>query len=190
MKPKTEQLTHFNNIECEINKLNGIISDILALDSFGHHTLTSRPIDLCDHLATAIDNLKLRVPSISIGASLPENKVTVKAYGGLLDQAFDNILNNAARHCAQKPIEVAVTPMQHKVTIEFRDRGTGVEEEFLEQIFAPFVRTDNARSEDRGGVGLGLALTKKIVEYHEGSIRAENNSDGGLSIIIQLPMQS
>jgi len=190
MKPAAQQKLHFANIEGEINKLNGIISDVLALESFGQYQLKSQPINLITHLDTAIKNIQFRARNTLISTAFSQAEVTTEAFGGLLDQAFDNLLNNAARHSPNSPILVSLEVDKGNAIIEFRDSGTGVPEELLERIFSPFVRSDDARSEDRGGVGLGLALTKKIIEHHKGTISAKNNSEGGLSVIISLPMTS
>jgi signal transduction histidine kinase len=67
------------------------------------------------------------------------------------------------------------------------DRGPGVPEAQRERIFAPFYRLPGA-SEHAGGVGLGLALVKSIVERHGGTVRCEDNPGGGACFVVRLPL--
>ena len=71
--------------------------------------------------------------------------------------------------------------------VRVRDRGPGVPEDALSQLFHPFFRVAEARERDSGGAGLGLAIAAQAVRRHGGSIQAENVSDGGLCVTIRLP---
>lgn len=76
---------------------------------------------------------------------------------------------------------------ENSCTIKMADDGIGVTQSSLHKLFDVFYRTDNARENPSGGSGLGLAITAKIIERLNGSIRAENGENGGLTIIITLP---
>src|SRR5438132_14112307 len=71
--------------------------------------------------------------------------------------------------------------------IRVADSGPGVPEESLGKIFRPFYRIDDARGRQTGGVGLGLAITDRVVRLHGGTVHAENRSAGGLVVEIRLP---
>ncbi|MBB3128507.1 hypothetical protein FHS19_003161 [Paenibacillus rhizosphaerae] len=75
--------------------------------------------------------------------------------------------------------EVMVTAAQHGnfVTVRIKDNGIGIPEEELENIFEPFYRIDASRSRELGGSGLGLSITKTIVEKHDGEILFESEID-------------
>ena len=68
------------------------------------------------------------------------------------------------------------------------DSGPGVPEEALEKLFEPFYRIDDSRVRKTGGVGLGLAITKRAVRLHGGCVRALNRPEGGLLVEIKLPL--
>jgi len=72
--------------------------------------------------------------------------------------------------------------------IEVRDRGPGVPDEELGRLFEPFHRVSEARERSSGGVGLGLAITRRAVEWHGGTVTARNHPDGGLEVTIRLPL--
>ena len=72
--------------------------------------------------------------------------------------------------------------------LQVTDSGPGVPEDALEMLFEPFYRIDDSRVRQTGGVGLGLAITKRAVRLHGGTVRAVNRPEGGLMIEIRLPL--
>jgi two-component system sensor histidine kinase CpxA len=73
--------------------------------------------------------------------------------------------------------------------ITIRDRGAGVPENALREIFRPFYRVDEARDREAGGVGLGLAIADRAVRLHSGTVEALNAIDGGLLVTIVFPLE-
>jgi two-component system, OmpR family, sensor kinase len=73
------------------------------------------------------------------------------------------------------------------VEIEVRDRGIGIDAADLPRLFTPFFRTDRSRARGTGGVGLGLALVKRIAEAHGGTVEVESAPDQGTSVRLRLP---
>jgi two-component system, OmpR family, sensor kinase len=107
---------------------------------------------------------------------------------GLLWWAVDNVIRNAVK-CGPENGVVAIE-LQHsartgEVILEVQDQGMGVEPQELEQIFRPFVRGRRASQVD--GHGIGLAMTKHIVEAHGGFVKATNLNPHGFMIRIHLP---
>ena len=87
-------------------------------------------------------------------------------------------------------LEKGEIPSQPEAIIRVADSGPGVPKESLDKIFRPFYRIDDARGRQTGGVGLGLAITDRVVRLHGGSVRAVNRPEGGLVVEIRLPAQS
>ena len=107
----------------------------------------------------------------------------------LLRRAVENVLRNGIRHApAGSTIDVNVAGREGMASVEIRDRGTGVPEDMLPEIFKPFVRVGEDRSRDSGGVGLGLSIAQRAVELHDGRIWAEN-SHPGLRVHVELPVR-
>jgi signal transduction histidine kinase len=104
-----------------------------------------------------------------------------------LNRAFSNLINNAVKY--GKKVIVDLHKDETTITVTISDNGPGIPEEELVNVFAPFYRTDKARSSDTGGVGLGLAVTRDIVRAHGGKIILENRVEGGLSAIVKLPLK-
>lgn len=96
----------------------------------------------------------------------------------LLRRAVRNLLDNASRH-ATSTVTVALAEADEGVALTVADDGPGVDPEAAARIFERFVRTDEARARDRGGAGLGLAITAEIVAHHGGTIALTAATPGG-----------
>ena len=113
--------------------------------------------------------------------------MTVCGAPDLLWSAVENIVRNAVKHGgAGNAVDVALHPEDGMVHIEVLDRGPGIPDEDLGQIFEPFFRSHPTRN-NVDGHGLGLAIAKRVVEHHGGRICATNRPGGGLRVTISLP---
>ena len=119
-----------------------------------------------------------------------DGELTTKVLGDreLLRRAVENVLRNAVRYSPPKAkIDILLTEKDDTASITVRDYGSGIPEAFLDKIFDPFFRVEEARDSETGGVGLGLSIAKRAVQLHNGSILARN-SNPGLSVEITLPV--
>jgi two-component system, OmpR family, sensor kinase len=106
----------------------------------------------------------------------------------LIERLLDNLLENAIRHTpAGGKIEVCVSLGRHGLNLEVSDTGTGIPEQDMPHVFERFYRVDRARSPTSGGAGLGLAIAKRIVELHRGSISVSSNVGVGTRFLVELP---
>ena len=112
---------------------------------------------------------------------------TTQGNAELLRRAFDNIIGNATRYAPSgSAVTVTCNGTAGEHVIEVRDGGPGVEEDQLANLGNPFYRTDQSRSADTGGVGLGLAIARRAVHLHRGSLQFAN-AHPGLRVTIRLP---
>jgi two-component system, OmpR family, osmolarity sensor histidine kinase EnvZ len=117
--------------------------------------------------------------------SIPNIKLPLKL--NAMKRCFQNLFDNAFKF-ANKIILNSYT-IENELFIEIHDNGTGIPEEKRNQVFKPFFRLEESRNKDTGGVGLGLAITKDIINNHGGEIRLESSELlGGLKVIIILPL--
>jgi len=106
----------------------------------------------------------------------------------LLRRAIENLVRNAIRYSPEATtVDVSLSRVGSVHRISVRDHGTGVPEESLPSIFDPFYRVEKDRGRTSGGVGLGLAIAKRAVELHNGTMRAQNVRPG-LRVEIDLPV--
>src|SRR5262249_53822532 len=105
----------------------------------------------------------------------------------LLRRACENILRNAIRHApAGTMVEVDLARRNGRAYLSIRDHGQGVPREALNDIFEPFYRVEGDRDRSSGGVGLGLAIARRAIELHQGTVTAFN-ADPGLVVSLELP---
>jgi signal transduction histidine kinase len=109
----------------------------------------------------------------------------------LLRRVLDNLLENARKYSdAGTAILLCTRITDHVITIEVRDQGIGIDDADLRQLFTPFFRSDRSRSRQTGGVGLGLALARRVVEAHGGTIEVQSMVGSGTTVTVTLPQKN
>jgi signal transduction histidine kinase len=109
---------------------------------------------------------------ITLSTQLPDQSPLIQVDAARITQVLQNLLANAVRHTpAQGTITLGVEAEAETVSLSVADTGEGIPPEHLPHVFDRFYRTDSARSRDRGGGGLGLAIVRAIVEAHGGQIK-------------------
>jgi signal transduction histidine kinase len=102
-----------------------------------------------------------------------------------LKRALRNLIDNALRYGGSADLTLDQSAGAAVLSVD--DTGSGITESQLERVFEPFVRLEDSRSKDTGGIGMGLAIARSIVKAHGGEIRLLNRSEGGLRAEIHLP---
>ncbi len=121
--------------------------------------------------------------SLQVPEDVPRTIVSCRPIA--IRRALRNLIDNAVRY--GKEAQVGFAPRPEGVEITVTDSGPGIPEERLNDIFEPFVRLETSRSEETGGIGLGLAIARSSVQAHGGALTLANNEGGGLTAKIMLP---
>jgi signal transduction histidine kinase len=154
--------------------------------------------DLTQLVKTTVDLFRptAEAKEVSLQTQLPANSPTLQIDAARITQVLQNLLANALRHTpANGTITVSIQPGPETISLCIADTGDGIPPEHLPHIFDRFYRTDSARSRDRGGAGLGLAIARAIVEAHGGQIKATSQGMPGqgsqftvsLPVMLKLP---
>lgn len=100
-----------------------------------------------------------------------------------------NLFHNAVQHTDPEKgdIELTLELTAGGVELAVKDNGSGIAQEHLPHVFDRFYRSDSSRTRKYGGAGLGLSITKSIVELHGGTIRAESLEGEGIAFYVWLP---
>ena len=107
----------------------------------------------------------------------------------LLRRALDNLLDNAAKYSdAGTPVVLAVQPNGTTIAFEIVDRGIGMSPSELDRAFTPFWRADGSRTRKTGGVGLGLALARRIARAHGGDVTLASHPGQGTTARLEVPL--
>ena len=166
--------------------LTALIDDLLRFARFGHQPSDLHPCSLDDALD---DSLKLLQPEIQRLDAHVTREALPLVYGNRkeLSLVLQNLLENALRYHSDAPprVHIAATRSEAHWRVEVTDNGIGVEDSCLESVFAPFVRLHSHL--DIPGTGIGLALSRRIIENHQGRLWLEPNPDGGTVAVITLP---
>ncbi len=144
----------------------------------------TRTVDLAALLQSLADDVAdLGYPVAFAGADrLPYACRTVA-----FKRVIRNLIDNAVRHGERARISLEDRPEGPRIVVD--DDGPGIPDDRLAEVFEPFVRLEESRSPETGGVGLGLAVARSIVRSHGGELTLENRSGGGLRAIVSLPLE-
>lgn len=118
----------------------------------------------------------------------PGASAWVLAHGQLLGQLLDNLIENACKYSKSgEPIRVAITSEGDHASITVEDHGIGIAKAEQEQVFSPFFRGEQALKQGKGGVGLGLAVARRIAAVHGGELDLESEPGEGSRFTLILP---
>jgi two-component system sensor histidine kinase BaeS len=183
------------SLHAEVLRLNRLVDDLylLSLSDIGALTYRKEHIDVARLLMKSIETYRtaLGQKGISLRVNIPEAAdCTIFADQERLNQLFANLFENSLRYTDEGG-ELAVSLISGKdfTTIEFEDSKPDVPEEELDRLFDRLYRVEGSRNRKTGGAGLGLAISKNIVESHGGTITAHRSQLGGLLIRIMLPVE-
>ncbi|MEV4706362.1 ATP-binding protein [Actinoplanes sp. NPDC049316] len=168
-------------------RMQQLINDLLAFSRIGRLYDASRLVDLDDVLDGVEQTLGLSIAEAGARISRPPLP-TVMGDPTLLTMLWQNLLGNAVkfRHPERAPhIEITAAQAEGRWTFAVRDNGIGVDPEFAEKIFVIFQRLHPR--EAYAGTGIGLAICKKIVEHHGGTIRLDAAHSPGACLTFTLP---
>jgi signal transduction histidine kinase len=104
-----------------------------------------------------------------------------------LEQVITNLLTNAVKYAPGRPIEVSVAPRDSKGILTVRDHGNGVRPADRERVFRRFERAANVRQSS--GLGLGLFISRQIIEAHGGRIGLDDAEGDGACFVVELPLR-
>ena len=118
---------------------------------------------------------------------VPERPVRLRTDPGKLRQILLNLLSNAIKFTEEGVVRLAVSANGSGVRMEVRDSGVGVAPEHLERVFEPFWQADHSRTRQTGGTGLGLSVTRQLVQLLGGEVYAQSEPGEGTTFTVQLP---
>jgi len=169
-----------------IAELDQLIDEILLASRLDTHGADIGSMETVDLLGLAAEESGRSGAQLNVSASDTQHRYVVRGVNRLLRRLIRNLLENATRY-GQDEITVSLQTSGGHLILSVCDRGPGVPEDQRERIFEPFYRLPGA-SEREGGVGLGLALVKSIVQRHQGSVRCESHVGGGAYFVVELPL--
>lgn len=188
--------TYLPDIRRQVALLDRLVGDLLDITRFESETppLAIAHFSLQEWSRDFLERLEQRAATSAINCSAAacDSPITIAADPQRIEQAVSNVFENAVAAAKERPdatIRIAVTVEDTWWRISVTDNGPGVPPADLPFIFRRFYRVQSHRSRASGGIGLGLAITKAIVEAHGGTV-AFDNLDGGARVMLSFPLQS
>jgi PAS domain S-box-containing protein len=180
----SRQLSHMVRLIDDLLEVSRITSDKV--------TLRKERVALQAVVETAVEASRpvIETAGHALTLALPEEPVWLAADPTRLAQVVGNLLTNAAKYTPERGcIEVAATRESQDVSIRVTDTGLGIPPEMLAKVFEMFAQVNRTLDRSQGGLGIGLALVKRLVELHGGTITAESPGLGkGSTFTVRLPL--
>jgi len=175
-------------IEQEGARMGDLVEELLLLARLDQgQPLERQPVELSAVVDAAVDGGRAADPERAINVE-SQSPLVVLGSESRLRRVVDNLLTNARVHTpAGTPIRVRLAAEDDEVVLEVADSGPGVPAEEADRIFERFYRTDGSRTRSQGGVGLGLAIVRSVVEAHAGVVGYRARPGGGSIFRVVLP---
>jgi len=188
---KTQQHKYLSTMDDNIEELDGLVDELLTYARFDREEpdLNIAKNDITAVAQQAIDKFTMTHQQLEMRCiNLMEKPITAYFDSDAIERALDNLIRNACRYAKHK-IHVYVGVEQNKVKLMVDDDGPGIPEADRQQLFDPFVRLDQSRDRNSGGIGLGLAMVKRLIELHQGQASVSTAELGGARFILTWPVR-
>jgi signal transduction histidine kinase len=166
-------------------RLETLTRDILDVTRIEGHRLdlNKEKFDISEVVASAIEDIRRRVDDSNIKFEYSPRKVLVEADRMRISQVLSNLLSNAVKFTKQGTVYISADNKDGQLIVSVKDTGSGIDLEIMSRLFTKFT------TKSQTGTGLGLFISKSIIEAHGGRIWAENNKDGkGATFTFRLPL--
>jgi heavy metal sensor kinase len=178
------------SIQSEVARMNRIVVDLfmMAKMDLRQYALQKEPVHLLALLDDARETWQPMASERGIGITVQGEDAEVLGDPVALRRVFMNLVENAVKYNREGgQVTLALERVNGAVHVRVGDTGIGIPPEHVPKLFKRFYRVDEARSRDRGGAGLGLAICKSFVASHEGKIGVTSTPGQGSTFTVELP---
>jgi signal transduction histidine kinase len=182
-------------LERQVAQLVRLVDDLLDVSRIttGKLRLALEPLTIQEVVEAALDASRPQIEraKLALATDVPAEPIKLVGDRVRLTQVFTNILNNAAKFTEPGGrVWLTVASAGDRVSVTVRDTGVGIAPEVMPVLFALFTQVDRSLNRSQGGLGIGLALVRRLVEMHEGTVAAHSDGPGkGATFLVTLPTQ-
>ncbi|NBC05485.1 MAG: HAMP domain-containing protein [Bacteroidetes bacterium] len=172
----------------QTHRINRLFKDLVTLQRYDsdEHFIEKKPFDLQFLIHTLQELLEPDAEDKGLSLICETEPFRVQGDPNKIEQVLENLISNAIKFTNNGHIRLNTKEKTDSVIIEVEDTGIGISKEHLERLFDRFYRTDKARSRDKGGTGLGLAVVKSILNAHGTEIHVESEPGNGSKFWFEL----
>jgi CheY-like chemotaxis protein/two-component sensor histidine kinase len=181
-------------MERQMSHMTRLIDDLMEISriSSGKIELRREDVELADVVRSAVETSRPLIEAAGhrLALELPDEPLQLHADPLRLAQVVANLLNNAAKYTEEGDyIRLGARREGDQAVLSVRDSGLGIPPELLPRVFDMFAQIDRSLSRAQGGLGIGLALARSLVEMHDGTIEAHSEGPGrGSEFLVRLPL--
>lgn len=181
-------------LERQVAQMIRLIDDLLDVSrvTTGKLRVQRQLIVLADVIQTAVEISRpiLEKARVTLTLRIPDRTLSLWADPVRLAQVFSNLLNNAAKYTEPGgSVTLCTEQVGAQAVVRVRDTGVGIPPEVLPRVFDLFTQVDRTLNRSQGGLGIGLALVRRLVELHDGSVEARSEGTGkGAEFAVRLPL--
>jgi PAS domain S-box-containing protein len=178
-------------IERQVRQLTHLVNDLLDIvrTATGRISLRREPVAMSEIVQRAVETTRPLIDQHQheLTVSLPPDPVWLDADASRLVQVVTNLLNNAAKYTNEGGrIWLSVQQEGDQAVLRVRDAGLGIAPAFLPHVFDLFAKAERSTDRSQGGLGIGLALVKRLVELHGGTVTASSTLGQGSEFVVRL----
>jgi CheY-like chemotaxis protein len=183
-------------MERQLGDMTRLVDDLTEMSAItrGGVELRKVPVKLDQILQSAVDSAVplTRAAKLRVTLSLPHDPIVIEADPARIAQIFGHLLNNAAKFTeGGSTIAVEAHREGNEAVVTVTDTGEGIDEDLKPRLFEIFARGEKSDKPNHGGLGLGLAMVRRLTELHGGSVEAESEGPGkGSKFTVRLPVKS
>jgi len=189
--PEEKRGKYISNAKNQVKRINRLFKDLKTLQRYDsdQQFIQKDNFDISKITGRIEDWYHEKASEKGIAFNVNKDPVTVYADASKIEQVLENLVSNAVKYSQADSIELKYEEEDGKLRVEVCDDGIGIPSEHLPRLFDRFYRTDKARSRDKGGTGLGLAVVKGIINAHDSDITVESEVGKGTKFVFYLSLK-
>jgi len=189
--PEEKRGKYISNAKNQVKRINRLFKDLKTLQRYDsdQQFIQKDNFDISKITGRIEDWYHEKASEKGIAFNVNKDPVTVYADASKIEQVLENLVSNAVKYSQADTIELKYEEEDGKLRVEVCDDGIGIPSEHLPRLFDRFYRTDKARSRDKGGTGLGLAVVKGIINAHDSDITVESEVGKGTKFVFYLSLK-
>ncbi len=187
---RPEDIRSLHTIDSQVDRLNDLIGRLLDVSRIrlGRLQINRQPTDIAALAQEVVADMQVTTTAHQITLEAQPAEIIGSWDGSALRQVLTNLVSNAIKYAPGGPVEVRIRRQDGQVLVSVTDHGPGIRPEKQSQLFTPYMRGAAKERREKGGLGLGLFISKGIVEAHGGRIWVESRMGVGSTFSFTLPI--